>query len=100
MDPLKSAKSMDGRAWNVGELEVELHDFISSNLSGIGHRNGRVQRIARVDGMIWKIQIAVAECRVTESVPERPERLALEVAVRAAFHRVVFEVRQLVHIFV
>src|SRR5690242_8367268 len=100
MDPLKTAKSTDGGAGNIRELEVELHNFISRNFAGIGHRNGSMQRIASVDGLIRKIQIAIAECRVAESISKCPERLTLEVAICPAFHRVVFEVRQLVHIFV
>src|SRR6185437_3693715 len=45
-------------------------------------------------------QAAIAERRVTQAVPEWPERLSFEVPVRAALHRIILEVGQLIDVFV
>ncbi len=45
-------------------------------------------------------EIAIRESCIAETVAEGIERLALEIAIRAAIHGVVFEVGQLAHVFV
>src|ERR1700757_1208787 len=100
MNALKSAKCADGRAGNIGKLQIELHDFVSRDLAGIRNRNGGIQRAARIERCLRQSEIAVLESRVAEAVSEGPERLALEVPVGATLHRVILEVRQLMDIFI
>src|SRR3954452_7570378 len=82
------------------ELEIELDYFVASDLSRIGNGNRCVQRIACINSRVGQSEAAIIERRVTESVSERPERFALEVAVSAALHRIVLEVGQLMSIFI
>ena len=100
MNALESAQCTGWRARDIGKPEVKLHYFITGNCSGIRDSDRSVQRISRLDRRIRQSEIAVAKGCITQPISELPERIALEVAVRAAFHRIVFKMRQLVNILV
>ncbi len=100
MNALESAKGANGRARNIRKLQIELHDFVARDLPRIRHRHEDIERIRGGDLRVRQGEIAVLECCVAQTVSERPERLAFEIAIRAAFHRVVLEVGQLVNILI
>src|SRR5215469_17955553 len=100
MNALESAKSANGRAGHIGKLQIELYHFIAGDFSRVRDSDGGVEGIARVDRRVRQGQIAVAEGRITEAKSERPQRLALEVAVGASVHRVVLKMGQLVNILI
>src|SRR5450631_1281296 len=100
MNALESAQCADWRARDIGKPEVKLHYFSTGNFSGICDSDRSVQWVSRTDRQIRQSEIAVAKGRITQAISELPQRIAFEVAVRAAFHRIVFEMRQLVNILV
>ena len=83
-------------ARHIGEAQIELRHFVAGDLPGIGHRNIGGKWIAGLDGVGRHGQSAVSEGGVTQAVAEGIERLALEVAISAALHRVIFKGRKLV----
>src|SRR5919201_6816922 len=99
MDALESAQCTDGSSRHIGELQIKLHDFIPSNFSRICHSERDIKGVSRVEWRIRQSQVAVAEARITQPISKWPQRLAFEVAIGAAFHRIVFKMRQLVDIF-
>src|SRR6202044_2479536 len=100
MDALKATQRPNRSARNVRKFQVELDDFVPRDRAAVGYRNGDIQRIAGIDWRLRYSHRVILELRIAEAVSERPERLALEVAISAPFHRVVFERRQLLHILV
>ena len=78
-------------AGDVGKREVQLHDLVSGARAGVGHIDSDIERITRIDGDLPQRQIAIVELGVAETVSERPEWLASEVAVSAPLDRVVLE---------
>src|SRR5438876_3700724 len=100
MNALESAQCADWRTGDIGKPEVKLHHFITGNCSGIRDSDRSVQWVSRNDRQVRQSEIAVAKGRITQAISELPQRLAFEVAVRAPFHRIAFEMRQLVNILV
>src|SRR6266516_5760560 len=100
MNALESAQCADWRAWDIGKPEVKLHYFITGNFSGVRDSDRSVQRVSRIDRQIRQSEIAVAKGRITQAISELPKRIAVEVTVGTAFHRIVLEMRQLVNILV
>src|SRR5450755_1826917 len=100
MNALESAQCADWRARDIGKPEVKLHYFVTGNCSGIRDSDRSVERISRLDRRIRQSEIAVAKGCITQSISELPQRIAFKVAVGAAFHRIVFKMRQLVNILV
>ena len=51
MNALKSAESDAGRTLHGRELEIELHNLISRDLAGVGHRHIGANRLSRSHGL-------------------------------------------------
>ena len=71
MNALKSTQSDARRSFDLRELEIELHDLVSRNLAGIGHRHISAEGLSGGNSRSRYAQIAVAEFRVAEPVAER-----------------------------
>ena len=52
VNSLKSSKSDEGCTLNRREFEVQLHDLVAWNLSGIGHRYICLDRLSRSDALL------------------------------------------------
>src|SRR6185312_10700515 len=100
MDASEPTECADRCARNIRKFQIELHNFITSKLARVCDHYGCIERVASIDWRLRQTEIAVIKCRVAEAISKRPERLAVKVTISSAFHRVVLEVRQLVHIFV
>ena len=70
---------------------IELDDLVAVAPAGVGHVKRHGQRSA---GRGPHVEVGVVELRVAQAVAERVERLAPEIPVGAAGHRVVLEVGQ------
>src|SRR5271168_1496315 len=92
---LKGAQSLSRRSGKPGKSEIELNHFIPTDLALIGDGCLRDQRLASGDGFRRQPQVTVAEAGVTQAISEGKERSAVEVAIGASLHRVVFKRRQL-----
>src|ERR1039458_9809823 len=92
MNPLKSAKSDLRGALHIRELEIDLHDFISRDLAGVGDRYIGADRLPCSHRLCGHVEIAIAEVCIAESIAERVERLAVEVSVGPVGHSVIFKV--------
>src|SRR5690242_21160432 len=92
MDALEAAKSEEGSALDGGEFQIELDDFISGNFSGVGDGDVGGDWIAGVDRRLRQGEIAVTKRGVAQAVAEGIQRFGFEIAVGAAFHRVILEV--------
>src|SRR5271157_5753616 len=95
VNALESPESYLRRPVNRREFQIELHDFVPCQLSGIGHCHISSNRIARIHGCLWQGEIAVTEGRVTQAIAERIKWLSVEVAVGARLHGVVLKMGQL-----
>src|SRR5580698_2343665 len=74
--------------------EINLSDLFSVAITGISNRKRYFQ--CAIGRNFFGIQFAAAEIklRITQSVAERIERLAVEVTVSAVAHRVIRKIQQ------
>lgn len=100
MDPPKSAKCDARRSCEGRKLEVKLRDLISRKLADIRNSHCYVDGIAGAERHFREDEIAIGKVCIAQAIAEGIEWLAGEVPVGTVLHRVVFELRQLVHIFV
>src|SRR5689334_18956178 len=96
MNAFESTQSNARSTLDIRELEVELHNLVSSKLAGIGRCHVGAVRLSRGYRSARHTEIAVTELRVAQAVSKRIERLAGEIAVRPVGHPVVLKVRQLI----
>src|SRR5579862_5229239 len=92
MNTLESAQGDKRRTIDWRELEIELHDLISCDLSRIGHRHIGAHGLSRSNCLRWHAEIAVAESRIAEAIAKCIKRLTAEISVSPVRHPVVFEV--------
>ena len=78
----------------VGRGEVELGDLVAGALAGVLYVGFDGEGVAGVEGGGGELEVGVGEGGVAEAVAEAVERFALEVAVGAVGHGVVFEGRE------
>src|SRR6478672_11619142 len=100
MNALEPAERTHWRARGIGKLQVKLHHLIASGFSGVRDSDGSIKRVSAVEWRIREGEIGIPERCIAQPVSEWPQRFAFEVAVGAAFHRVVFEMGQLMDIFI
>lgn len=96
VNALKAAQSQQGRALYRGKLQVQFSHFVTRQFSGIRDHHLGSQRITRLDCIRVELEIVVLEGGIAQPESEWEERLAGEVAVGSALHRVVAEGRQLI----
>src|SRR5579871_4277370 len=94
MYALESAQRAQRRSRYIREAEVKLHNFVTFALTRIGDRHFRRKRIASLD-CFRKTQSTIRKRRVTQAIAKRVQRLAFEIAISAALHRVVLKRWQL-----
>src|ERR1700734_2944148 len=92
MNTLESTEGNVRRTFHVREFEVDLDHFISAGFASVGDRHIGVYRLARSNNLRRDTEVTVAERCVAEPVPERIERLALEVPIGPISHTVIFKV--------
>src|SRR6185437_343814 len=100
MNALKAANCDLRCTWDRREVKVQLHDFIAGHLATIRHGYISTDRVACINRRLRKGEIAVAKSRIAQAIAEGIQRLPAEVAIAAALHGVVLEIRQLANVFV
>src|ERR1017187_1541770 len=95
MNTLKSPQCSYRRACNVREFQIKLGYFVACLFSCIGDHNIDGHRTACLLRIVRAGKCAIRERRVTHPIAERVKRCPLKVTISAAFHRVIFESRQL-----
>ena len=93
---MKPLRASFGRDVGVRWSEVELGYFVTCALAGVFDVGLDGEGVAGVKSRGGELHVGVGEGGVAEAVAESVERLALEVAVGAVRHRVVFEGGKLV----
>src|SRR5215469_8202468 len=74
MNSLKSTKSNLRGALHFRKLEIDLHNFISSDFAGVADHHCRSERLPRSHSMRGKAEVAVFKGRVAESITKGIER--------------------------
>src|SRR5581483_3071878 len=100
VNALEAAESQQRRTFHRREFQIELHDFVSRHSSRVANGYIRREGITRLHRRLREAEIAVTEGRVTQAIAEGIQRLSVEVAVGAAFHRIVLKVGKLADILV
>src|ERR1039458_7026626 len=93
MDPLESAQVPDGIVRRRAPAQVQLHHLVALARGNVLHAH----RYHPAFHGPARTQPGVLKRRVTQAETETEERLALEVAIRPALHRVIVERGQLLH---
>ena len=96
VNALEAAQGAQRRSRHTREAEVKLRNLIACLLSGIRNCHFRRQRGTCIDRSLGKRLILVRESCVAQAIAKRVQRLALEVAIGAVLHRIIFEGRQLI----
>src|SRR5271168_4953004 len=66
MDTLEITQSNARGSLGLRKLEIELHNFVTRRLAGIGDRDISADRLAGGNGRRGNTEIAIAELRVAE----------------------------------
>ena len=77
-------------------LDVQLDYLVAIHLPGVAHLDGHSDRIAVRNLIGAQLQIRVGKACIGQAIAERIQRLRRQIAVGAALHRIIVEVRQLV----
>src|SRR6185312_899604 len=93
----EATQDMDWRTRQLGERDVKFSNLVSILVARVLHIGIHNERIARDYVVGGKLQVAVFKLRIAQPKTKRIQRLALEVAISAVCHCVVFKRRQLIH---
>src|SRR5690606_1925595 len=81
-------------------MEIYLSHFLPIPVPGTAYRNGQADGLSRLYTRLIEAGRPVGKGGITQAISNRKEGFLIHITVRATSHIIIFEVRQLLYIFV